>query len=116
MIDKIIQTTCRRWSVTYEEILSRCRKRELCFARMTIGRFLRKYTALSLAEIGKLINRDHSTIIYYLNSFDVEYRYNDTFRNFVKNIESEIIYNELKSPLVIELEDEYNEIIDSYGV
>ena len=109
MSDKIIQTVCRKWRVLYSDIRGRCRKRELVFARMTIANFLREYTPLSTTEIGKLIGRDHSTILHYLATYESEFRFNKDFRNFAKSIKEEL--DDIpKDPFALEIEEEFNEI------
>ena len=109
MIDKIIQTVCRKWNVNLEDICGRSRKQEIVYPRMVIACFLRQHTALSTTEIGRLINRDHSTIIHYLKTYDSEFRFNKEFRNFAESIKRELQEKE-KSPFVLGLEEEFNEI------
>lgn len=79
------------------------------FIRMTIAYFLREYTNLSTTEIGKLIGRDHTTVIHYLKIYKYEFRFNEEFRNFAKSIKEEL--DDIpKDPFVLEIEDEFNEI------
>lgn len=75
-----------------------------------ISQFLRKKTTLSTTEIGKLICRDHSTVLYYLKIYDSEYRFNDTFRNFADEIKEKLQDLQYQTPFVSELEEEFNEI------
>ncbi|WP_028580436.1 chromosomal replication initiator protein DnaA [Desulfogranum japonicum] len=54
----------RQFKVTTEELRSRSRKRAITYPRQ-IGMYLtRKYTKESLADIGNMYNRDHSTVLY----------------------------------------------------
>lgn len=76
---------------------------------MTIAKFLRENTALSTTQIGNLIHRDHSTVLYYLTIYDTEYRFNDSFRNFAKSIKEELD-GIPKDPFALEIEEEFNEI------
>ena len=109
MIDKIIQTVCRKWNVNLEDVCGRSRKQEIVYPRMVIACFLRQHTALSTTEIGRLINRDHSTIIHYLKTYDSEFRFNKEFRNFAESIKEELD-DILKDPFALEMEEEFNEI------
>lgn len=64
-----IDEICRRLGFSYEEVLSKNRKRELVNLRIAIAvRF--RGRGLSLKRIGVLLNRDHATIIYYLKTFE----------------------------------------------
>jgi chromosomal replication initiation ATPase DnaA len=39
-----------------------------------------------IVDIGYVLNRDHSTISYYIKRYDDEYRYNEEFRNLADEI------------------------------
>lgn len=53
-----------QYNVSVEELKSRSRKRSVAFPRQ-MGMYLtRKYTDQSLADIGSLYNRDHSTVLH----------------------------------------------------
>lgn len=57
-----------QFKVSVEDLCSRSRKRAITFPRQ-IGMFLtRKYTDHSLADIGSMYNRDHSTVLYAIKS------------------------------------------------
>lgn len=109
MNDKVIQAVCRKWNVSIDDVCGRSRKQEVVYTRMIIAYFLRQYTTLSTTKIGRLINRDHSTIIHYLKTYDSEFRFNKDFRNFAESINRELQEKE-KSPFVLGLEEEFNEI------
>ena len=109
MNDKIIQTVCKTWSTSLDDVCGKSRKQEVVYTRMTIAYFLRQYTKLSTTEIGNLINRDHSTIVHYLKAYDSEFRFNEEFRNFAERIKEDL-QDILKSSFALELEEEFNEI------
>lgn len=109
MNDKIIQTVCKTWNRSLDDVCGRSRKQDVVYTRMTIAHFLRKYTKLSTTEIGKLINRDHATILYYLKAYDSEFRFNKDFRNFAERIKEDL-QDIIKSSFALEKEEEFNEI------
>ncbi len=53
-----------QFNVSVEELQSRSRKRAVTFPRQVAMFLTRKYTEESLAEIGSLYNRDHSTVLH----------------------------------------------------
>jgi chromosomal replication initiator protein len=53
-----------QYRVSVEELASRSRKRAVTFPRQIAMYLTRKYTDESLADIGSLYNRDHSTVLY----------------------------------------------------
>jgi chromosomal replication initiator protein len=53
-----------QYKISVEELTSRSRKRVVSFPRQIAMYLTRKYTEESLAGIGSLYNRDHSTVMY----------------------------------------------------
>lgn len=53
-----------QFKVSIKEMQSRSRKRKLTFPRQVAMYLCRKHTSDSLAEIGRLFNRDHSTVLH----------------------------------------------------
>ncbi len=53
-----------QFQVSVEELLSRSRKQAISYPRQIAMYLTRKYTEASLADIGTLYNRDHSTVLH----------------------------------------------------
>jgi chromosomal replication initiator protein len=53
-----------QFNINIEELISRTRKRSIAFPRQIAMYLTRKYTEISLADIGSLYNRDHSTVLH----------------------------------------------------
>ena len=53
-----------QFKVSVDEMTSRSRKRAITFPRQVAMYLTRKYTEESLADIGSLYNRDHSTVLH----------------------------------------------------
>ena len=60
----IINTVLRETFFTLPEISTPSRKRELTEARQLCMFFLKKYTKLSLNDIGAQVSRDHATVLH----------------------------------------------------
>lgn len=60
--EAIVKAVCDRHEVQFEHISGIKRTREIADARMEAIYLLSIQTPLSIAEIGRLMNRDHSTI------------------------------------------------------
>lgn len=65
---KIFDTVCDIFKVTEEEMKGKCRKRNLVEPRQIIMYMLYNKTARNLKSIGRLMNRDHATVIYANNT------------------------------------------------
>ncbi|MBQ8859291.1 MAG: chromosomal replication initiator protein DnaA [Clostridia bacterium] len=62
-IDKIFDIVSRRYSVSEEDIRSKKRNDNIAKARHICMYMIRRLTQLSLADIGKIFSRDHTTVI-----------------------------------------------------
>lgn len=87
---KIIESACHTLDISVNVLLSTTRKRAITEARHMICRILYvSQGSLSLKKIGKLLNRDHSSIIYAIKTCndmldtcpDFESRYNLIMKN-----------------------------------
>ena len=57
-----------QFRISVEELKSRSRKRSVSFPRQVAMYMTRKYTSQSLADIGGLYNRDHSTVLHAIRT------------------------------------------------
>jgi chromosomal replication initiation ATPase DnaA len=65
---RVLDITCAVYGVTEEELLSSTRIQRFVRARQTIVTLMREQRGLSWFEIGRRLNRDHSTVIHCYNS------------------------------------------------
>lgn len=57
-----------QFKISIDELTSRSRKRSVTFPRRVAMYLTRKYTDQSLADIGQLYNRDHSTVLHAIRT------------------------------------------------
>lgn len=62
-LEKLYMKIEKETGYTKEQIQGKSRKRELVYVRHIFTKVLRDKTLLSLAQIGKEINRDHTTVL-----------------------------------------------------
>lgn len=62
--DAIMMAVCVALRVEKKALIGRGRPRELVEARHIAFYLMRKLTGLTLTQIGEIFNRDHSTVIY----------------------------------------------------
>jgi len=72
------------------EIIGRNRVQELVDARRIYCHLARKHTDKTLYSIGRLIKRDHSTVLYYDNTAQNLIKTDKDFRELASFIEREI--------------------------
>ena len=61
--DKIISIVAKRYDISKDDILSKKRDQNISYARNVSIYVIRSVTQMSFPEIGKIFNRDHSTIM-----------------------------------------------------
>lgn len=81
---EITKVVCTYFGITPAEIINQCRKRELVVARQISIFYIKDKTNLSLKAIGQLFDgRDHSTVIYAINTVE---DLRDTDRRFAATL------------------------------
>ena len=66
-MERIIRATCTVTGLTRNELLSGRRSKEFVHARHIAMYLAREYTTLSLPQIGRAMNKDHTTVHYVAN-------------------------------------------------
>jgi chromosomal replication initiator protein len=62
----------RQFRVSVDDLRSRSRKRAITFPRQVAMYLTRKHTDKSLADIGSMYNRDHSTVLYAIKAITLD--------------------------------------------
>lgn len=101
---------CNVYDVELDDVRSKSRQRLLFYVRVVIAGVLRSEYNLTFTEIGRFLNRDHSTITYYKSMYDDLIHYDQTFREMVSSIGDIILY--IKTDLQAELQEELEGIIN----
>ncbi len=106
--EDIVKRLCSVLGVEYEDLISKKRDYNLVMARIAIAYTLRYYFNLCSTHIGRLLHRDHSSIVRYCKIHEAEYTYNSNFRILsdkaakeYKLIEYEQKYNSIKAEIEI---------------
>ena len=68
-LDSVLELVCRYYGVSPEDLRSRSRRKNVAEPRKMGIFLLRKTTDLSLSDIGKAFDRNHSTVLHALNTF-----------------------------------------------
>lgn len=70
--------------LSYEAITTDRKNKTLFFARMIFAYHCKH---MRYVEVGKLLNRTRTTINYYINRYDEEFKYNKPFKDMAKSVE-----------------------------
>lgn len=86
-VEKIVEAILTYFDTTIEDIKRNSRVKLFVDIRMYLSYYLRKYTRLSIDDIGKIMNRDHATVIHMTKRMKTEMFYKDA-QEMKKKIDS----------------------------
>ena len=85
-VDKVLSAASKKFSVSIEELKSRKRTREIVFARQVTIYTIRKITDMSLIAIGKIFDRDHSTVLSSIDAIEKELETNHELKSKIQEM------------------------------
>ncbi|MDF2953568.1 MAG: Chromosomal replication initiation ATPase DnaA [Thermodesulfobacterium sp.] len=89
-VEMIIETTCKFFGISREDLFSSSRKKMLSLSRKIVMYFLRHFLNKSLKEISEIFKKEHSTIIYNLKSLENKLRKDVSLKIKVDYLQNEI--------------------------
>ena len=89
-VDKIFAAVYRKYNIKKEEIISSKRTKEIANARHITVYVIRTITDMSFPNIGKIIERDHSTVLSSLDTVEKRMAQNPVFRAEIEEMIKEI--------------------------
>jgi len=85
-VEKIISLVAQRFAVSQEELKSRKRTKEIAFARNIAMYIIREVTELSTPQIGRIFDRDHTTVISATNSIEEKMKISASLNHQIEEI------------------------------
>jgi len=92
-LEKVLPDICIYWNVSKDDLLSKCRDRNLVYARHSLRYLLYQDKKLPLAEIGALTNCDHATVLHSVKMFRIMVKQDYMFNQLFDIINKKLIYN-----------------------
>ena len=89
-IDKIFTSVYKKYNVKKEDILGKSRTKEIANARHITAYLLLSVADMSRSSIGKVLDRDHSTVISSLDAIEKRMRQDTVFRAEIQETIKEI--------------------------
>ena len=89
-VDKIFAAVYKKYNIKKEEIVSSKRTKEIANARHITVYVIRQITDMSLPNIGKIIERDHTTVLSSLDTIETRMVQNPVFRTELEEMIKEI--------------------------
>lgn len=71
-LESVVDLVCRSFQLTPAQLASRSRRQDLVTARNTVFYLLRKHTDMTLEDIGRRFNRQHSTVLKGITGLERE--------------------------------------------
>ena len=88
--DEVLSIISQQCSVSSGKILTRIREREVIDARHMYIAVMRHIFRYPVTEIGRMVDRDHTTILDSLKKFTSRYQNYDDYRNVADSIFKEV--------------------------
>ena len=89
-VDKIFAAVYKKYNIKREDIVGPKRTKDIANARHITVYIIRQITDMSLPNIGKLIERDHSTVLSSLDTIEKRMVQNPVFRTELEEMIKEI--------------------------
>lgn len=86
LLNLVIENTCAEFGITQKVLKTICRKRNLVEARQIIMFILWETRNYTLTSIGKIFNRDHTTVIHSKDNIIDLMEFNELIRLRVARI------------------------------
>lgn len=71
------------------DILKNTRKREFADIRMITAHIIKNHTKLSLKEIGKILGKDHASVVHYCKTTEILLKNNSQFKEKYRQLANE---------------------------
>lgn len=89
-VDRIFGAVSKKYGVSKEDILSTRRTKEIAWSRHISIYLIRSVTEMSFPNIGKIFNRDHSTIMSSIETIDKKIKTDNLFALEISELKKEI--------------------------
>ena len=64
MVQKVAIEVCQKFNVTFDRLAMKCRENAVAVPRQVIFYIARELSDIRLAELGRIFNKDHGTVLY----------------------------------------------------
>ena len=89
-VDKIFASIQKKYNIKREDIVSSKRTKDIANARHITVYTIRSVTDMSLPNIGKIIDRDHSTVLSSIEAVEKKMAQNPVYRAEIEEMIKEI--------------------------
>lgn len=87
----VTDIVCKRLNVNYEDVFKKTRLRKIAEARQIAMYLAYNYSEMSLKQVGRFFNRDHSTVLYAKDMVGGYIKFDVDFRRKFAEIETDVI-------------------------
>lgn len=115
--DDLIEKVCVRLGITKDQLLSRSRERNYVYGRCIVARILKEDFKLSYKKTGRILFRDHSTVINMIRTHENLIDTGDEpYTAMFKSVKYEILDKENISNEMLKIEEILNKIKGLLGL
>lgn len=89
--EKIIQSVCQFFNISKDDMFSRKRNNEIAEPRQLCMYLISDMIDMPLMAIGKIFNRDHSTVVHARDKISSQIRTNQKTKTIISDLKSQIL-------------------------
>lgn len=93
--NNVMKVICNITQVEWDQMKSKCRKREINDVRQIAMWIIRKGTSMSFYDVGKIFNRHHATVLYACKHVEGLIEIDNKYRSNVEQILNHLDYENL---------------------
>tara|TARA_R100001594_G_scaffold50196_2_gene83306 strand:- start:709 stop:1161 length:453 start_codon:yes stop_codon:yes gene_type:complete len=86
-INEFIDDFCEQHNITITSLQSKTKRRDVADKRKMLSYFLRNKVGLTFEEVGKIMKKDHSTIVFHVKSVEDFLLYDKYFKILYNNVD-----------------------------
>ena len=86
LTNDMMKIVCKLTLIDWEQMKTKCRKRELNDVRQTAMWIIRKGTSMSFYDVGKIFNRHHATVLHAVRNVENMIETDNMYRAGVEQI------------------------------
>ena len=93
--NNVMKVICNITQVEWDQMKSKCRKRDINDVRQIAMWIIRKGTSMSFYDVGKIFNRHHATVLYACKHVEGLIEIDNKYRSNVEQILNHLDYENL---------------------
>lgn len=89
--EKILNIVCDHFHISFDELNTNSRKRDIVYPRQVIMYFLWEFTLPTFKTVGEVFHRDHTTVMYSISTINNIMETNKDVFNEIEYLQQKVL-------------------------